>query len=78
MINLSNKLIKNNFKVQTFGDLTFSCMPSAQNAPLIFSFNNGNNYTKLPPWRSPSRGTLGLYFWRNFVFRKSKYKVRRI
>ncbi|CAK5080076.1 unnamed protein product [Meloidogyne enterolobii] len=47
--------------VQTFGDLTFSCMPSAQNAPLVFSFNNENNYTKLPPWRSPSRGTLGLF-----------------
>ncbi|CAK5077763.1 unnamed protein product [Meloidogyne enterolobii] len=37
-------------------------MPSAQNAPLIFSFNNGNNYTKLPPWRSPSRGTLAFQF----------------
>uniref|UniRef100_A0A914LC15 Uncharacterized protein n=1 Tax=Meloidogyne incognita TaxID=6306 RepID=A0A914LC15_MELIC len=48
--------------VQTFGDLTFSCMPSAQNAPLVFSFNNGNNYTKLPPWRSPSRGTLAFQF----------------
>jgi len=42
-------------------------MPSAQNAPLVFSFNNGDNYTKLPPWRSPSRGTLGC-FWRNFVW----------
>ncbi|CAK5077824.1 unnamed protein product [Meloidogyne enterolobii] len=48
--------------VQTFGDLTFACMPSAQNAPLVFSFNNGNNYTKLPPWRSPSRGTLAFQF----------------
>uniref|UniRef100_A0A914L134 Uncharacterized protein n=1 Tax=Meloidogyne incognita TaxID=6306 RepID=A0A914L134_MELIC len=48
--------------VQTFGDLTFSCMPSAQNAPLVFSFNNGDNYTKLPPWRSPSRGTLAFQF----------------
>jgi len=37
-------------------------MPGAQNAPLVFSFNNGNNYTKLPPWRAPSRGTLGLFF----------------
>uniref|UniRef100_A0A914MF02 Uncharacterized protein n=1 Tax=Meloidogyne incognita TaxID=6306 RepID=A0A914MF02_MELIC len=49
-------------KVQTFGDLTFSCMPGAQNAPLVFSFNNGNNYTKLPPWRAPSRGTLAFQF----------------
>ncbi|KAF7636766.1 hypothetical protein Mgra_00003712 [Meloidogyne graminicola] len=48
--------------VQTFGDIVFSCMPSAQNAPLIFSFNNGNNYTKLPPWRSPSRGNLAFQF----------------
>uniref|UniRef100_A0A183CPY3 LAM_G_DOMAIN domain-containing protein n=1 Tax=Globodera pallida TaxID=36090 RepID=A0A183CPY3_GLOPA len=47
--------------VQTFGDLSYSCSPNAQ-VPEVFAFNSGQNFTKLPAWNSPSRGTLAFQF----------------
>ncbi|KAL3122320.1 hypothetical protein niasHT_000539 [Heterodera trifolii] len=47
--------------VQTFGDLSYSCSPNAQ-VPEVFAFNSGKNFTKLPAWKSPSRGTLAFQF----------------